>query len=79
MRNHTQFINGVEHPLAVDIMEDAIRKSKELFICLSTHTFALLITVGLHLRTHYEMATHICFNCLPLPLFTIEVHSFVVD
>ena len=79
MRNYTQLVNWVKHPLTVDIVKDTIGKGKELFICLSTHTFALLITVGLYLRTHYEMATHICFNCLPLPLFTIEVHSFVVD
>ena len=61
-------------------MRYTICEGKELFIGLSTHSFRLLITIGLYLSALYEVTAHIFLNAPPLPLFAIrKVHAFVVD
>ena len=61
-------------------MRYTIGEGEELLICLSAHSFRLLIAISLYLAALYEVTTHILLYSPPLPLFTIrKVHAFVVD
>ena len=79
MRDDAQLVDRLETPLSVYTMEDTVGKGKELFVGFPTQTIALLVSVGLDLRAHHEMAAHIGLDGFPLPFLAIEVHRLVVD
>ena len=77
--DNSQFIDWLKLPFPLYVVEYTVGESEELFVCLTAHSFTLLVTVCLNFGTHNEVSTHIGLYSFPLPFLAIKVHGFVID